>query len=48
MPPRSGRSFPSDIFFRGDKVTVKFFVTYKLRDDKIVELKSMTWRRERA
>ena len=27
----------------GDRVTVKFFVTYRLRDGKVVELKSMTW-----
>src|SRR6185437_14971030 len=27
----------------GDMVTVKFFVTYRLRADKVAELKAMTW-----
>jgi ketosteroid isomerase-like protein len=35
--------FPFGHLFPGDKVTVKFFVTYRLREDKVVELKSMTW-----
>jgi hypothetical protein len=35
--------FPFGALYPGDMVTVKFFVTYRLRDDKVVELKSMTW-----
>jgi hypothetical protein len=35
--------FPFGHLHPGDLVTVKFFVTYKVRDDKVVELKSMTW-----
>lgn len=35
--------FPFGPLHPGDMVTVKFFVTYRLRDDKVVELKSMTW-----
>lgn len=35
--------FPFGHLHPGDKVTVKFFVTYRLRDDRVVELKSMTW-----
>ncbi len=35
--------FPFGHLRPGDMVTVKFFVTYRLRDDKVVELKSMTW-----
>lgn len=35
--------FPFGPLQPGDLVTVKFFVTYRLRDDKVVELKSMTW-----
>jgi ketosteroid isomerase-like protein len=35
--------FPFGHLFPGDKVTVKFFVTYRLREGKVVELKSMTW-----
>jgi ketosteroid isomerase-like protein len=35
--------FPFGHLRAGDMVTVKFFVTYRLRDDKVVELKSMTW-----
>jgi hypothetical protein len=35
--------FPFGHLRPGDMVTVKFFVTYKLRGDKVVELKSMTW-----
>ena len=40
--------FPFGHLFPGDLVTVKFFVTYKLRDDRIVELKSMTWPPEKG
>jgi SnoaL-like domain len=35
--------FPFGHLHPGDLVTVKFFVTYKVCDDKVVELKSMTW-----
>jgi ketosteroid isomerase-like protein len=35
--------FPFGHLYPGDQVTVKFFVTYRLRGDKVVELKSMTW-----
>ena len=35
--------FPFGHLYPGDKVTVKFFVTYRLRQGKVVELKSMTW-----
>jgi ketosteroid isomerase-like protein len=35
--------FPFGHLRPGDQVTVKFFVTYRLRNGKIVELKSMTW-----
>jgi hypothetical protein len=35
--------FPFGALRPGDLVTVKFFVTYRLRDDRVVELKSMTW-----
>ncbi len=35
--------FPFGHLHPGDLVTVKFFVTYALRDGKILELKSMTW-----
>lgn len=35
--------FPFGHLRPGDLVTVKFFVTYRLRGDLIVELKSMTW-----
>lgn len=35
--------FPFGHLYPGDRVTVKFFVTYRLRGDRIVELKSMTW-----
>jgi len=35
--------FPFGHMHPGDTVTVKFFVTYRLENDKIVELKSMTW-----
>ena len=37
------RDFPFGDLEPGDRVTVKFFVTYRLRDGRIVELKSMTW-----
>ncbi len=35
--------FPFGHLRPGDMVTVKFFVTYRLRDQKVAELKSMTW-----
>jgi len=35
--------FPFGPLRPGDLVTVKFFVTYTVRDGKVVELKSMTW-----
>jgi ketosteroid isomerase-like protein len=35
--------FPFGHLRPGDLVTVKFFVTYRIRDGKVVELKSMTW-----
>jgi ketosteroid isomerase-like protein len=35
--------FPFGALLPGDMVTVKFFVLYRLRNDKVVELKSMTW-----
>jgi ketosteroid isomerase-like protein len=35
--------FPFGHLHAGDLVTVKFFVTYRLRNGRIVELKSMTW-----
>jgi len=35
--------FPFGHLRPGDRVTVKFFVTYRLRNGKVVELKSMTW-----
>jgi ketosteroid isomerase-like protein len=35
--------FPFGHLRAGDLVTVKFFVTYRLREGKVVELKSMTW-----
>ena len=35
--------FPFGHLHPGDLVTVKFFVTYRLRDERVVELKSMTW-----
>jgi hypothetical protein len=37
------REFPFGALEPGDMVTVKFFVTYRLEDDKVAELKSMTW-----
>jgi hypothetical protein len=35
--------FPFGHLYPGDMVTVKFFVTYRLREGRVVELKSMTW-----
>jgi ketosteroid isomerase-like protein len=35
--------FPFGHLRPGDLVTVKFFVTYRIRGGKVVELKSMTW-----
>jgi hypothetical protein len=35
--------FPFGHLFPGDRVTVKFFVTYRLCNGRIIELKSMTW-----
>jgi ketosteroid isomerase-like protein len=35
--------FPFGHLRPGDLVTVKFFVTYRIRDGKVAELKSMTW-----
>jgi ketosteroid isomerase-like protein len=35
--------FPFGALLPGDLVTVKFFVLYRLRDDRVIELKSMTW-----
>jgi ketosteroid isomerase-like protein len=35
--------FPFGHLRPGDLVTVKFFVTYRIRDGKVIELKSMTW-----
>jgi hypothetical protein len=35
--------FPFGHLHPGDLVTVKFFVTYRLRAGRVVELKSMTW-----
>lgn len=35
--------FPFGALQPGDTVTVKFFVTYRLKGGKVVELKSMTW-----
>jgi ketosteroid isomerase-like protein len=40
--------FPFGHLHPGDMVTVKFFVTYSLRDGRIVELKSMTWAPEKG
>ena len=40
--------FPFGAMHPGDLVTVKFFVTYRLQNDRIVELKSMTWPPERG
>ena len=35
--------FPFGALQPGDLVTVKFFVTYRIRSGKVVELKAMTW-----
>jgi ketosteroid isomerase-like protein len=35
--------FPFGALQPGDLVTVKFFVTYRIRNGKVIELKSMTW-----
>jgi ketosteroid isomerase-like protein len=35
--------FPFGHLYPGDLVTVKFFVTYRVRDGKVIELRSMTW-----
>ena len=40
---RERPDFPFGHLHPGDLVTVKFFVTYRLNGDRIVELKSMTW-----
>ncbi len=40
--------FPFGHLHPGDMVTVKFFVTYLTRDDKVVRLKSMTWPPDRG
>lgn len=40
--------FPFGHLYPGDLVTVKFFVTYKLRGGKVIELKSMTWPPEKG
>jgi len=40
--------FPFKHLHPGDMVTVKFFVTYLLRDGKVAELKAMTWPPEKG
>ena len=40
--------FPFGHMHPGDQVTVKFFVTYRLRDGHVAELKSMTWPPEKG
>lgn len=40
---KSRRDFPFGDLEPGDSVTVKFLVSYRTEDDKVVELKSMTW-----
>lgn len=40
--------FPFGHLHPGDLVTVKFFVTYRIRDGKVAELKSMTWPPEKG
>jgi ketosteroid isomerase-like protein len=40
---RERPEFPFGHLHAGDLVTVKFFVTYRLRNGRVVELKSMTW-----
>lgn len=44
---RERPEFPFGHLFPGDMVTVKFFVTYRLRDGKVKELKAMTWAPEK-
>ena len=45
---RERADFPFGHMYPGDLVTVKFFVTYTLSNNKIVELKSMTWPPEKG
>ena len=40
--------FPFAKLRPGDSITVKFFVTYRLRNGKVVELRSMTWPAEKG
>lgn len=40
--------FPFGALLPGDLVTVKFFVTYTLREGRIAELKAMTWAPEKG
>ncbi|AJP71369.1 nuclear transport factor 2 family protein [Sphingomonas hengshuiensis] len=40
---RPRRDFPFGDLEPGDSVTVKFLVSYKIENDKVVALKSMTW-----
>lgn len=40
---KSRHDFPFGNLEPGDIATVKFFVTYRLKDDMVAELKSMTW-----
>jgi limonene-1,2-epoxide hydrolase len=42
------RDFPFGDLEPGDQVTVKFFVTYRVREGRVVELKSMTWPPEKG
>lgn len=37
------RDFPFGDLEPGDSITVKFLVSYRIENDKVVELKSMTW-----
>lgn len=45
---RERPDFPFAHLHPGDSITVKFFVTYRLRHGRIVELKSMTWPPEKG
>jgi len=45
---RERTDFPFGHLHPGDLVTVKFFVTYRLRDGRVAELKSMTWPPEKG
>jgi len=45
---RERSDFPFGHMYPGDLITVKFFVTYALRDGRVAELKSMTWPPERG